>query len=159
MKNASNVWDLLYTPHRVSQEGLNLFNPCKYTILTAGNWRSVTMADTTLEFSTFTPHLAPEISVFNLSTLHPRCFGHRYTGVLPAHAPPQQLLRMVALADQYRVTRFLSAANSSLASAPVASIAINDVISIYALPPFLLDSPAMAVARRRAEEKVRGADS
>lgn len=45
----------------------------------------------------------------------------RYTGRLP-DASPEELLKMIRLADQYQVTRFMAAASSSFEALPLASI-------------------------------------
>lgn len=45
----------------------------------------------------------------------------RYTGKLP-DASPEELLKMIRLADQYQVTRFMAAASSSFEALPLANI-------------------------------------
>lgn len=46
---------------------------------------------------------------------------HRYTGKLP-DASPEELLKMIRLADQYQVNRFMAAASASFESLPLAAI-------------------------------------
>ncbi|GIL87465.1 hypothetical protein Vretimale_1620 [Volvox reticuliferus] len=89
---------------------------------------------------------------------------YMYTGQLPLHGvDPSQLLRMIKLADQFSVNRFLATCNSALADVPLDSLTLDHVASILALPPFLLEdgegpggrgAGALAVARRRAEAKL-----
>ncbi|GIL43981.1 hypothetical protein Vafri_1566, partial [Volvox africanus] len=89
---------------------------------------------------------------------------YMYTGQMPLQGvDPSQLLRMIKLADQFSVNRFLATCNSALADVPLDSLTLDHVASILALPPFLLEdgegpggrgAGALAVARRRAEAKL-----
>lgn len=81
---------------------------------------------------------------------------YMYKGVLPSSplTKPQDLLKMIKLADQFGVTRFLTACNAELEKIPTEDLLLEDAITILSLPPFLLDSPAMSTARRRAEDKL-----
>lgn len=78
----------------------------------------------------------------------------QYTGVLPRSCEPGELLRMIKLADQYRVNRFLAACNSALDKVPTNQLSLENVVSILTLPSFLLESSSTATARKRAEEKL-----
>jgi len=78
-----------------------------------------------------------------------------YSGRLPQDAPPTELLRMIRLADQYQVQRFLSACNASFDGLPLDGLDLGVALSVFALPPLMLESEALAKVVRKVEQKVQ----
>ncbi|KAF8057900.1 BTB/POZ domain-containing protein [Scenedesmus sp. PABB004] len=76
-----------------------------------------------------------------------------YTGKLPGEAAPEELLRMVRLADQFQVTRLMAAASCSFESLPLASLSIGTVLEVFSLPQVMLEAPEMSriLAKGRAK--------
>ncbi|WIA35734.1 hypothetical protein OEZ86_004136 [Tetradesmus obliquus] len=77
-----------------------------------------------------------------------------YTGRLPSESPPDELLRMIRLADQYQVSRFLAAASSSFEALPLSSLGLGLVLELFGLPQLMLEAPEMARVVGKARAKL-----
>lgn len=79
----------------------------------------------------------------------------RYTGKLPSASSPEEMLRMIRLADQYQVNRFLSACNASFDKLTLDSLDLGLVLSVFQLPSLMLDSDALAKVLQKVKDKIQ----
>lgn len=69
-------------------------------------------------------------------------------GRLPPSLDPQSLLRLLTLADQYRVGPLLAAVNAAFAGLPLPGLSLEALLQLYQLPEVLLAGGALAGASR-----------
>ena len=72
-----------------------------------------------------------------------------YTGRLPQDAPPTELLKMIRVADQFQVQRFLSAANASFEGLALDRLDMGVALSVFGLPQVMLESEGLAKVLRK----------